>query len=143
MQISLNHETASAEEFSSISRARLVARVSFLILIACGMLVIPSQVAMASCGDYLEHRFSMPNSIAKIETSNSHVPQKCVHCSSRSETPAPLPLRTSERTEKAPANICEHQAERLILSESFFDINLPADAQYFREVSTPPPKQSL
>ena len=143
MRILLNHETALADEFSPIHRPMLVARASFLILLAWGLLFIPSQLAMASCGDYLQHRFSTTINIAKTESSNSQLPIKCAHCSSRSETPAPLPLRTSERMEKTPANLSKQHSDRLILSEFFVDLHLLADTQYFREVSTPPPKQSL
>jgi hypothetical protein len=143
MRISLNHETALPDEFSPIRRPMLVARASFLILVAMGLLLIPSQFAMASCGDYLHQRFATPFNIAKTDTSNSQLPKKCADCQSRSDTPAPLPLSTSERMENAPANLTERHSNRLILSEFFVDSHFLAVAQYFREVSTPPPKPSL
>lgn len=143
MRNSLNHETALADVFSLNRRPMLVARASFLILAAWGTLFIPSQLAMASCGDYLQHRFSTPINTVKSDTSSSQLPKKCAHCSSRSETPVPLPLKTIERMEKTPANLSEQHSDRLILSEFYVDLHLLADTQYFREVSTPPPKQSL
>ena len=143
MRITINHEADLAEDFSLTQQPILVARASFLILVALGMLVIPSQFAMASCGDYLHHRYTTPINVERTESHKSQLPSKCAHCSSRSETPAPLPLRTLERIEKAPANLSEQHSGCLILGEFFVDIQLLADNQCFREVSTPPPKRFL
>lgn len=141
MQIPLDNEAVLADEVSLIQRPIVVARASFLIHLALGMLLIPSQLAIASCGDYLQHHYTTPIKVERTESNNSQLPSKCAYCGSRSDTPVPMPLRTSERMEKAPGNMPEQCSDCLILGVFFVDFHLLAKAQYFREVSTPPPKQ--
>lgn len=140
MPTSQQPEETKSIFFSRASLHRSVLRASFLLIGACWIVFFSAHEAQASCGDHLQSTFHFDFKQINGESNNSPEPVRCIHCSYRSDAPLPLPLRTTEKVDKDSANVVEPHSDQVSSGDSVRDSLLLFVAQYFREVSTPPPK---